>query len=72
MTKVFHTKSEEEWMRKKEKEYQEMNEKLRENCLKLNKTHSIKPMNLMVDNLHKVAFCRNAKVGTGTWLRDHS
>ena len=59
------------WMKEKEKEYQKLNEHIQSVCLrnKLNTHLPISSKALMVEKEHKIAFCRNAKVGTATWMQ---
>ena len=59
------------WMKEKEKEYQKLNEHIQSVCLK-NKLNTHLPIALkdfMVEKKHKIAFCRNAKAGTSTWMQ---
>ena len=59
------------WMKEKEKEYQKLNEHIQSVCLK-NKLNAHLPIalkDLMVEKKHKIAFCRNAKSGTSTWMQ---
>ena len=60
-----------EWLKEKEKEYQKLNEHIRSVCLK-NKLNTQLPVALkdfMVEKKHKIAYCRNAKAGTSTWMQ---
>ena len=59
------------WMKEKEKEYQKLNEHIQSVCLrnKLNTHLPISSGTLMVEKKHKIAFCRNAKSGTSTWMQ---
>ena len=59
-----------DWMKEKEEEYQKLNEHIQAVCLKnkLNNHTPIKLRTLMVEKRHKIAYCRNAKVGTSTWM----
>ena len=59
------------WMKQREKEYQKLNEHIQSVCLK-NKLNTHLPIalkDLMVEKKHKIAFCRNAKSGTSTWMQ---
>ena len=59
-----------DWMKEKEKEYQNLNEHIQAVCLK-NKLNNHTPYlwrTLMVEKNKKIAYCRNAKVGTTTWM----
>ena len=59
------------WMKQREKEYQKLNEHIQSVCLK-NKLNTHLPIalkDLMVEKKHKIAFCRNAKAGTSTWMQ---
>ena len=58
-------------MKEREKEYQKLNEHIQSVCLK-NKLNTHLPIALkdfMVEKKHKIAFCRNAKAGTSTWMQ---
>ena len=59
------------WMKEREKEYQKLNEHIKSVCLKnkLNTHLTIALKDLMVEKKHKIAFCRNAKSGTSTWMQ---
>ena len=60
-----------DWLKEKEKEYQKLNERIQSVCLK-NKLNTQLPVALkdfMVEKKHKIAYCRNAKAGTSTWMR---
>ena len=59
-----------DWLKEKEKEYQKLNERIQSVCLK-NKLNTQLPVALkdfMVEKKHKIAYCRNAKAGTSTWM----
>ena len=62
-----------DWMKEKEKEYQNLNEHIQAVCLKnKNKLNNHTPYlsrTLMVEKNKKIAYCRNAKVGTTTWMK---
>ena len=60
-----------DWLKEKEKEYQKLNEHIQSVCLK-NKLNTQLPVALkdfMVEKKHKIAYCRNAKAGTSTWMQ---
>ena len=60
-----------DWLKEKEKAYQKLNEHIRSVCLK-NKLNTRLPVALkdfMVEKKHKIAYCRNAKAGTSTWMQ---
>ena len=60
-----------DWLKEKEKEYQKLNERIQSVCLK-NKLNTQLPVALkdfMVEKKHKIAYCRNAKAGTSTWMQ---
>ena len=53
-----------------DRKFSKQNKVIRSVCKKLSpKGYLNATENLMVDSKNKVAFCRNAKVGTVTWLR---
>ena len=59
------------WMKEREKEYQKLNEHIQSVCVK-NKLNTHLPIRLkdfMVEKTHKIAYCRNAKAGTSTWMQ---
>ena len=60
-----------DWLKEKENEYQKLNEHIQSVCLK-NKLNTQLPVALkdfMVEKKHKIAYCRNAKAGTSTWMQ---
>ena len=58
-----------DWMKEKENEYKKLNDHIQNICLKNNMHKNLQTRQLMVDKRHKIAFCRNAKVGTSTWMK---
>ena len=58
------------WLRKMEAKYAKLNEHVKEVCKKYNLDNpsaaSYKAM--MIDTTHHLAYCRNAKVGSTTWM----
>ena len=60
-----------DWLKEKEKAYLKLNENIRSVCLKnkLNTHFPVALENFMVEKKHKIAYCRNAKVGTSTWMQ---
>jgi hypothetical protein len=60
-----------DWLKEKEKEYQKLNEHIQSVCLKnkLNTQLPVKLKDFMVEKKHKIAYCRNAKAGTTTWMQ---
>ena len=64
MKYVSDTSQYDQWLRVKEKEYKSLNEHIVSVCHKygLDQKFSVKRGSLVVDKLHKLTFCRNAKV----------
>ena len=58
------------WFRKMEAKYAKLNEHVKEVCKKYNLDNPSKARyrHLMIDTTHHLAYCRNAKVGSTTWM----
>jgi len=58
------------WLRKMEAKYAKLNEHVREVCKKYKFDNPSKARynHLMIDTTHHLAYCRNAKVGSTTWM----
>ena len=58
-----------EWMKGRELEYNKLNEHIKSVCMIKNLDNKLAGSELMIDSRHKMAMCRNAKVGTSTWMK---
>ena len=82
-TYILPSLPENEWMLKMERKYRKINERINEVCRKKNVKPWIIPKNkknlkyiehfvtrgtFMLDQEHRLGYCRNAKVGTTTWM----
>ena len=58
------------WFRKMEAKYAKLNEHVKEVCKKYNLDNpsEARYRHLMIDTTHHLAYCRNAKVGSTTWM----
>ena len=58
------------WFRKMEAKYAKLNEHVKEVCKKYNLDNlsEARYQHLMIDSTHHLAYCRNAKVGSTTWM----
>ena len=65
MELVSNFSKNDQWLREKERKYKDLNEHIVSVCHKygLDEKTSIKKQTIMADKSHKLAFCRNAKVG---------
>ena len=60
-----------DWLKEKEEAYLKLNEHIRSVCMKnkLNRQLPVALKDFMVEKKHKIAYCRNAKAGTSTWMQ---
>lgn len=75
------TPEDRQWMLEKQAEYDRLNQHIQRVCQTYsssmmsssnNSSHHFQGHNIMIDHWHKVAYCRNAKVGTSTWMHHFS
>ena len=65
----MESKEYQDWMEGRERIYQKLNEHIKSTCAKYKSQKYTKfHRQLMVDSRHKIAFCRNPKVGTSAWM----